>query len=56
MLGRDPSLRRPPRLAWQNLIGALEQAGLQVTECELIDAPLTVERTPEVEAELERAT
>ncbi|MGO9961235.1 MAG: hypothetical protein ACLP50_35545 [Solirubrobacteraceae bacterium] len=56
MLGRDPSLHRPPRLAWQNLIGALEQAGVQVTERELIDASLTVELTPEVQAELERAT
>jgi hypothetical protein len=35
----------------RNLICALEQAGVQ-----LIDAPLTVELTPEVQAELERAT
>jgi hypothetical protein len=56
MLGRDPSLHRPPRLAWQNLIRALEQAGVGVTEPDLIDAPLTVELTPEVQAELERAT
>jgi Clp amino terminal domain, pathogenicity island component len=56
MLGRDPSLHRPPRLAWQNLIRALEQAGVQVTEPELIDAPLSVELTPEVQAELQRAT
>jgi len=56
MLGRDASLHRPPRLAWQNLIRALEQAGLQVTEPELIVAPLTVELTLEVQAELERAT
>ncbi|HEY2437468.1 MAG TPA: hypothetical protein VGH93_09810 [Solirubrobacteraceae bacterium] len=53
MLGRDPSLHRPPRLAWRNLTCALEQAGVQVTEPELIDAPLTVELTPEVQAELE---
>jgi hypothetical protein len=56
MLGRDPSLHHPPRLAWQGLIQALEQAGVPVTERELIDAPLTVELTPEVQAELERAT
>ena len=56
MLGRDPSLHRPPRLAWQNLIQALEQAGVRVTERELIDAPLTIELTPEVQVELERAT
>ena len=56
MLGRDPSLHRPPRLAWPNLIGALEQAGVPAGERELIDAPLTVELTPEVQAELERAT
>jgi hypothetical protein len=56
MLGRDPTLHRPLRLAWQNLIEALEQAGVRVTEPELIDAPLTLELTPEVQAELERAT
>jgi hypothetical protein len=56
MLGRDPSLHHPPRLAWQRLIEALEQAGVRVTERELIDAPLTVELTPEVQAELKRAT
>jgi hypothetical protein len=55
MLGRDPSLHRPPRLARQHLIDNLEEAGVHVTECELIDAPLTVELTPEVQAELERA-
>jgi len=56
MLVRDPSQHRPPRLAWQNLIQALEQAGVRVSERELIDAPLTVELTPEVQAELERVT
>ena len=55
MLGRDPALHRPPRLSWQNLIRALEQAGIQVTERELILSPLTIELTPEVQAELDRA-
>jgi hypothetical protein len=54
MLGRDPELHRPPRLAWRNLIRALEQAGIQVTEDELIVAPLTIELAPEVRAELDR--
>jgi hypothetical protein len=55
MLGRDPALHRPPRLSWQNVIRALEQAGIQVTERELILSPLTIELTPEVQAELDRA-
>ena len=54
MLGRDPELHRPPRLSWQNLIRALEQAGIQVTERELILSPLAIELTPEVQAELDR--
>ena len=55
MLGRDPALHRPPRLSWQNLIRALEQAGIQVTERELILSPLTIELAPEVQAEFDRA-
>ena len=52
MLGRDPEQRRPPRLAWGRLIEALADAGMVATEQELIDAPLTVELSPEVEAEI----
>jgi hypothetical protein len=52
MLGRDPSLHRPPRLSWYNLIRALDDAGIRVTERELIDVPLIIELTPEVQAEL----
>ena len=50
-----PALHRPPRLSWQNLICAREQAEIQVIERELILAPLTIELTPEVQAELDRA-
>ena len=53
MLGRDPTLHRPPRLSWQRLIDALDEASLSVTERDLIEAPLTVELAPEVEVELE---
>ena len=51
MLGRDPDQHRPPRLAWGNLMDALTDAGVVVTEQELIDAPLTIELSPEVKAQ-----
>jgi hypothetical protein len=53
MLGRDPLLHRPPRLAWDNLIKALATAGVIASEQDLIDAPLTIELDPEVQAELD---
>jgi hypothetical protein len=52
MLGRDPELHRPPRLAWGQLVDALAAAGLAVSEQELIDAPLTIELLPGVRAQL----
>jgi hypothetical protein len=52
MLGRDPELHRPPRLAWDALIAALAAHGIQVSEQELIDTPLTIELDPDVLAEL----
>jgi hypothetical protein len=55
MLGRDPKLHHPPRLSWHNLIRALNSAGMPITEQDLIDAPLTVELAPEVQAELDKA-
>ena len=55
MLGRDPTLHRPPRLSWGNLITALDDAGVSVTERDLIEAPLIIELAPEVQAELDRA-
>jgi hypothetical protein len=54
MLGRDPTLHHPPRLSWGNLISALQDAGVAVTERDLIDAPLTIELTPELQTELDR--
>jgi hypothetical protein len=53
MLGRDPELHRPPRLSWTKLITTLTEHGIQITEQDLINAPLTVELHPEVQAELE---
>jgi hypothetical protein len=53
MLGRDPRLHRPPRLSWENLIRALGDAGVPVSEESLIAAPLTIELAPEVQAEIE---
>ncbi|MGO9974777.1 MAG: hypothetical protein ACLP01_18625 [Solirubrobacteraceae bacterium] len=53
MLGRDPSLHRPPRLSWGKLIATLAEHGIQVTEQDLINAPLTVELDPDVQADLE---
>ena len=54
MLGRDPKLHRPPRFAWSGLIDALAGTGIVVTEQALIDAPLTIELSPEVEAQTAR--
>jgi hypothetical protein len=52
MLGRDPEQHRPPRLVWHGLVDALADAGIDVTEDELIALPLTVELDAELEAEL----
>jgi hypothetical protein len=52
MLGRDPDLHRPPRLSWDRLIKALAAEGVDATEDELINRPLTVELAPEVESDL----
>ena len=52
MLGRDPEQHRPPRLSWGQLIEALANAGVSVTEQERIDAPLTIELSPQVKAQL----
>lgn len=54
MLGRDPTLHRPPRLSWSRLIDALTATGLHVSEQTMIDTPLTVELMPDVESELGR--
>jgi hypothetical protein len=54
MLGRDPELHRPPRLAWDNLIAALGRAGLAVTEEQLMAAPLVLELDAELQAALDR--
>jgi len=52
MLGRDPEQQRPPRLSWGHLIDALANMGVPVAEQELIEAPLTIELSPEVTAQL----
>ena len=52
--GRDPTLDRPPRLSWDRLIAALAASGVRVTEQEMIDVPLEVELTPELESDLAR--
>jgi hypothetical protein len=52
MLGRDPEQHRPPRLSWSQLIDAFAIVGVSVTEQELIDVPLTIELSAEVEARL----
>jgi len=54
MLGRDPRLHRPPRLAWDSLIAALGSAGIDATEEQLIETPMTVELDGEVQAALDR--
>ena len=52
LLGRDPDQHRPPRLAWEPLIDALKDAGVSVTEDELLDLPFVFELSPELAAEL----
>jgi hypothetical protein len=52
MLGRDPKLHRPPRLSWEKLLSALAAEGLEVTEANLIAAPLTLELSDAVKAEI----
>ena len=53
MLGRDPDLHQPPRLAWDGLIAALAEVGVHVTERDLIETPLKLELTSDVQAELD---
>jgi hypothetical protein len=53
MLGRDPTLHRPPRLAWKQLIAALAANEIHVSEDELIEIPLTVELDQEATATLQ---
>ncbi len=55
MLGRDPALHRPPRLAWGQLIKALADRGIQMSEQELTDVPITIELDEEVAARLTSA-
>lgn len=54
MLGRDPDLHHPPRLSWHKLIRALSDAGITVTEQDLITVPLAVELSADVRTELDR--
>ena len=53
MLGRDPDLHKPPILASGGLISALSDAGVRVTEDDLITLPLNVELDSAVQAELD---
>lgn len=55
LLGRDPEQHRPPRLAWGNLINALKRRGIAVTEQQLIETPLTLELSADVQHQLDSA-
>ena len=46
MLGRNPALRRPPRLAWDQLLLALTGSGVTSSEAELVAAPLQIRLEP----------
>jgi hypothetical protein len=54
MLGRDPALHRPPRLAWQSLLAALRAVNLYVTVEQLNEVPFFVILDDDVEVELAR--
>lgn len=51
VLGRNPR-HRPSRLAWEHLSIALAEAGILITEQELIDCPFEMEISSEVYAAL----
>jgi hypothetical protein len=51
VLGRNPR-HRPSRLAWEHLSIALAEAGISITEQELIDCPFEMELDSEVRAAL----
>lgn len=55
VLGKDPKAAPSSGAPWSKLIAALARAGFQVTEDELMSAPLVVELDPDVQAELERS-
>lgn len=52
MLGRDPEQHRPPRLSWETLIDRLAEAGIDVTEEQLIGLPFRCEFSARLHAEL----
>lgn len=54
MLGRDPEQHRPPRLSWEGLQRALADEGINVTEQQLIDAPLQLVLSESAAAEVDR--
>jgi hypothetical protein len=54
MLSRDPALHHLRGWRLHNLISALSDAGITVADRDLIAAPLMVELSPEVQAELDR--
>jgi hypothetical protein len=55
MLGRDPELHRPPRLAWENLVAALQARRHSVAVDQLQALPLTVVLEQAVKEELQIA-
>jgi hypothetical protein len=46
LLGRDPRVRRPPRLAWGPMISALESIGVNSSEAELIATRMEIHFEP----------
>ena len=52
MLGRDPKQHRPPRLSWETLIDRLAEAGIEVTEQQLIGLPFRCGFSAPLRAEL----
>jgi hypothetical protein len=52
MLGRDREQHRPPRLSWETLIDRFAEAGIEVTELQLIGLPFRCEFSTRLRAEL----
>lgn len=52
LLGRDPTLHRPPHPAWDGLIAALQHLGIYVSEEQLSAADLVLEVEDDVQTQL----
>jgi hypothetical protein len=55
LFGRDPEQEPPPRLSWGSLMKTLHEAGIDISEDELVAAPFVFEFSDELLAEVDAA-